>query len=229
MDSIPQKRCSGCKQELPATIEYFYAKQGNPNRLKACCRKCSQARYRKWSNHPYPTDVPKGYKRCTKCKKDLLATPENFRSHKLGKYGLHSTCKECLKQKRLEHREEINQYRKAKRQQDPAYRQQCRARSLNYLARKKAIQGTHSHKQIAEQLKRQNYRCYYAACGFAKFEKKKDGTYIYVVEHTYPIARVAGTDLPVNDISYLVLACPKCNAEKGSKYPWEWPEGGRLL
>jgi len=82
--------------------------------------------------------------------------------------------------------------------------------------------------QIREQLKRQHYRCYYAKCGFAKFQRIK-GKFVYHVEHTFPVSRVAATATPANDIGYLVLACPACNLSKGDKFPWEWPEGGRLL
>jgi 5-methylcytosine-specific restriction endonuclease McrA len=32
-----------------------------------------------------------------------------------------------------------------------------------------------------------------------------------------------------NDISNIVLACPSCNLQKGTRLPHEWPEGGRLL
>ncbi len=98
----------------------------------------------------------------------------------------------------------------------------------NRDARKKSIAGTYTSEQIQEQLKRQHYRCYYAACGHATFEQR-NGKYVYHIDHTFPINRVAGTDIPANDISYLVLACPSCNQSKSDKFPWEWPEGGRLL
>lgn len=114
----------------------------------------------------------------------------------------------------------------------PEYQEQRRPRervnSHNRRARKKSIAGTHTVEQIQEQLKRQRYRCYYAACGHAKFEKRK-GKYVYHIEHTFPISRIAGTNIPANDMSYLVLACPTCNMQKHDKFPWEWPEGGRLL
>ncbi len=102
------------------------------------------------------------------------------------------------------------------------------ARARLRRARKKSVLGTHTAAQIQEQLKRQRYRCYYAACGFSKFPRVK-GKYLYQVEHTFPLSRVAGTDIPANDISYLVLSCDHCNGSKSSKYPWEWPQGGRLL
>jgi hypothetical protein len=110
----------------------------------------------------------------------------------------------------------------------PGWSEYRRARDARRRAREKAVDGIHTSAQIAEQLKRQHYRCYYAKCGFSKF-LKVNGKYQYHVEHTYPLSRVAGTDIPANDMSYLVLSCGSCNDSKGNKYPWEFPEGGRLL
>jgi 5-methylcytosine-specific restriction endonuclease McrA len=104
-------------------------------------------------------------------------------------------------------------------------REQRRIRGRNRRARKRAILGTHTSQQIQELLKRQHCRCYYCS---ARFEKR-NGNYSYHVDHTFPLSRVIGTDIPANDISYLVLACPRCNDSKGTKFPWEWFEGGRLL
>lgn len=95
----------------------------------------------------------------------------------------------------------------------------------NRRIRKQSVSGTHTPAQIKEQLKRQRYRCYYCSVKF----QRMNGQYVYHVEHTFPISRVAGTDIPANDISYIVLACKPCNLSKHDKFPWEWPEGGRLL
>jgi len=116
-------------------------------------------------------------------------------------------------------------YRAAHRAQHAIYQR-------NREIRKKAIAGTHTAAQIEEQLKRQKYRCYYAACGYAKFKRVKENgrwKYLYHVDHTFPLSRVAGTDIPANDMSYLVLACDHCNESKRNRFPWEWPEGNRLL
>jgi CRISPR/Cas system Type II protein with McrA/HNH and RuvC-like nuclease domain len=100
-------------------------------------------------------------------------------------------------------------------------------------AAKLGVAGTYTPAQIQEQLHRQKFRCYYLACGQAKFQRIKQPNgkwkYIFEVDHTFPLSRVAGTDIPANDISYLVLACPKCNRQKQARYPHEWIAGGRLL
>jgi len=80
--------------------------------------------------------------------------------------------------------------------------------------------------QIQYKLKMQHHRCYYAASGHAKFEKK-DGKYIYHLEHTIPLSRTEHN--PKNDANYVVLACPSCNTKKYNKLPHEWEQGGRLL
>ncbi len=95
-------------------------------------------------------------------------------------------------------------------------------------ARQRAIAGTYTAQQIQDKLKAQHYRCYYAACGFSKFEKR-NGKYMYHIDHTFPLSRIAGMDIPGNSIDYLVLTCPTCNMSKNNRFPHEWPEGGRLL
>ncbi|HEX9502823.1 MAG TPA: HNH endonuclease [Patescibacteria group bacterium] len=107
----------------------------------------------------------------------------------------------------------------------PGIRERMYAIGHAYRARKKSIKGTHTPQQIQDQLKRQKHKCYYCQ---KKFNKIK-GQSQYHIEHTFPISRVAGTDIPANSIEYLVLACPTCNTSKGNKFPWEWPQGGRLL
>jgi len=101
-----------------------------------------------------------------------------------------------------------------------------KAHQHNRRAQKKSYGGVYTAQQIREQLKRQRYRCYYAACGFAKFQKV-NGRYIYHIEHTIPLSRASA--LPRNDISHIVLSCSACNLSKGTKLPHEWFDGGRLL
>ncbi len=101
----------------------------------------------------------------------------------------------------------------------------ARAKEHRRRARQRAVPGSHTPEQIQEQLIRQRRKCYYCR---GKFEKRGN-QYVFHIEHTFPLSRVVGTDIPANDIGYLVLACPTCNFKKRDKFPWEWPEGGRLL
>jgi hypothetical protein len=95
-----------------------------------------------------------------------------------------------------------------------------------YIARKKGAKGNLSKEQLLRKLKAQKFRCYYAAWGHAKFERR-NGRYIYHIEHTVPISRT--DEQPRHDMDFIVLACPTCNLSKGAKLPHEWPQGGRLF
>jgi hypothetical protein len=107
----------------------------------------------------------------------------------------------------------------------PGVLERYRIHARNRHARNKAVLGTHSPQQIQSQLKRQRHKCYYCQKHFQKVK----GQYIFHIEHTFPLSRVAGTDIPANSIDYIVLACPTCNLSKGNKFPWEWDLGGRLI
>jgi HNH endonuclease len=87
-------------------------------------------------------------------------------------------------------------------------------------AQKLGAGGSYTHAQIQDQLKRQKYKCYW---NHEKFEKK-DGRYIYHIDHIVPLAK-GGT----NDIDNVVLACPTCNLRKSDKLLHEFPDFGRLL
>src|SRR5947209_2494181 len=123
------------------------------------------------------------------------------------------------------HREEIYKRQRQAHQRNRAlYLDQIRAHTQRRRARLRSIEGTLTVQQIQGKLKSQHYACYYC---FRKFEKRKDRTYIYHLDHTVPISRTDFT--PRNDASYVVLACPHCNQHKSDKLPHEWPEGGRLF
>ncbi len=115
----------------------------------------------------------------------------------------------------------FNEYYKVNSDRYRTYRHTRRSRKMS-------VGGSYTPSQIREQLKRQKYKCYYAACGFSKFKRVK-GKYIYHIDHTFPLSRVAGTGIPANSIEYLVLACPHCNLSKGARFPHEFPAGERLF
>jgi hypothetical protein len=110
-------------------------------------------------------------------------------------------------------------------QRNPANRMKYRAYYLRRRALKRTVLGTHTHQQIQELLNRHHYHCYYCGNELPQI----NGKYVYHIDHTFPLSRVAGTDIPANDISYLVPTCPTCNKKKGNRFPYEFPEGGKLL
>jgi len=161
----------------------------------------------------------------------------------LNEYGkkYYSDHKEELNEKgriyREEHQDEIREWRRTyneehreeKATRDKEYRQTPQGRMVRRAAhhrrraRKKGSGGSYTAAQIQAQLKRQKYRCYYAGCGHAKFEKK-NGKHIFHIDHIVPLSR-GGT----NTIDNIVLSCPTCNMHKHNKLPHEWSTGGRLL
>lgn len=156
----------------------------------------------------------------------------------------HTTHREQQKQYRViynvQHREERLAYYMQRRAQcreelnarHRAYRRTERGRMVHRMqensrrAQKLAVPGTLTPDQIQYKLKAQKYRCYYAMCGHAKFQKV-NGKYIFHLEHTIPLSRPEAG--PRHDVDYVVLSCPSCNLRKNNKLPHEFWEGGRLF
>lgn len=244
----PLKYCPKCEQSYPATLEYFHSDKSTLSGLYGLCKRCK-------NKPPKVNDVPEGYKRCRDCKQIKPATLEHFHPYPRNIGGFRHDCKDCRSKQNKERREQphfkeaeslrgkkyyrenkehVQQreknyretHKEARKAKDERYRKtpngkaSQHGRSNRRRARKKSVLGTHTVHDIQDQYKRQKGKCYYC--------KKKLGDK-YHVDHTFPLSRVAGTDIPANDISYLVLACPTCNQSKGNKFPWEWAEGGRLF
>ncbi len=123
------------------------------------------------------------------------------------------------------HHEEIvnwqKQYVQSHREQ---YRAHQRLSQMKRHVRKRNLEGTLTVQHIQTKLKAQKYACYYC---FRKFERRQDGTYVYHLDHTFPVSRPELA--PRHDVNHTVLACPSCNQRKSDRLPHEWPEGGRLL
>lgn len=262
-----EKQCTKCLKILPATPAYFHKARRGAKGLAAVCKNCI-GKGKNFGKSRITCNEDE--RQCPHCEKVFPKTSEYFGRAKSEKDGLSYWCRNCVRKRYQERKEEKNQKRRQDRKNNlEEYRNKDRARYYknyehikerkrrhyakhrdkrrkannmyriahqaernaymrNRNARKRSIPGTHTIEQIREQLKRQRYRCYYAACGHAKFERR-NGQYIYHVEHTFPVSRVVGTGIPANSMDYLVLACPTCNLSKGDKFPWEWAEGGRLV
>lgn len=215
------KRCSQCMQCKPATADFFVRSNKIKDGWEGRCKGCQHANWR--AKHPLKWETPpEGCKRCGTCHKVYPATTGYFEpSKRKCDKGLRPQCRWCRAKDWEGYNKTHVGYRKLYYKE---HKEQYKTHGENRRARKKAVPGTYTQQQIQEQLKRQHYRCYYAACGYAKF-KKIQGKYVYHIEHTFPISRENAR----NDISHIVLSCPSCNLKKGDKFPWEWPEGGRLL
>ena len=219
---IPEgmKRCAGrCKQLKPANPEFFQRANLRKDGLYPYCKVCSaekrntpEARAAKLSyNRAYYNDQENHDKILTQRRDNYHNDPE-------------------IRQLAIDRnkRPEVKEYQRAYLKEynsSPDAPARKKLYGSTRRTRKKSVSGKHTAQQITALLKRQKHKCYYCAIKFEKHE----GKYVYQVEHTFPLSRVSGTDIPANDISYLVLACPSCNKKKRAKFPWEFPEGGRLF
>ncbi len=84
-------------------------------------------------------------------------------------------------------------------------------------ARKRGAEGSHTLKELADLLKKQNYRCIY--CN-ASIRKKKNRH----VDHIMPL-KLGGS----NDIINIQLLCPTCNMSKKASHPVDYARRIGLL
>jgi 5-methylcytosine-specific restriction endonuclease McrA len=149
---------------------------------------------------------------------------------RIGRAAYQQSHKEQIKEYRRVNAERVRAWKRAayhridpdtRRERSKIWRQahmpQILVLNRNRYARQKSTPGTHTEQEIRDQYKRQHGKCYYCQ-GKVKWEEKH-------VEHTFPLSREGAR----NSIDHLVIACMPCNLSKKDKYPWEWPEGGRLL
>lgn len=90
MDSIPQKRCSKCKEWKPATLEFFNAHKDCRFGVNSVCRRCQSLR-----TTPLPEPAPEGYKKCYSCKE--VKPLSEFYKNRARRDGHHTACKACAK------------------------------------------------------------------------------------------------------------------------------------
>lgn len=246
-DSIPEdkKRCSKCTRVFDATLEFFNRHSQIKSGLNPACKECARAASREYeathaesikeSRNGRKKEKNERQRQYVATHKEEIAQKrkENYQLNKEKilaerKRYVEANKEEVYKQNNIyreEHREELNKHNREYAKTDQG-RVVHRASNHKRKAIKKATPGTLTAEQIQVKLKAQKGRCYYSACGHAKFVKE-NGKYIYHIEHTIPLSR---TELnPRHDPNFTVLACPACNLSKHDKAPWEWNEGGRLF
>lgn len=196
----PEKKCNGtCGRMLPATPEFFHR---NRDGLHTLCKVCRCAQKKEYLTRPEVQKRVKSYRKFYGNVYDAA-------------YNQAYNQRPEIKQRRLNYDRAYN-LRPENRIRRQSYRNK-------HEARKKALLGSITSEQIQQKLKAQKCTCYYC---FTKFEKR-NGRYIFHLEHTIPISRTECN--PHHDINYVVLSCPTCNRKKRDKLPHEWPEGGRLF
>lgn len=241
MDIVPPKRCARCKQEKPATLEYFGKHAKTRDRLNSWCRTCVNSYYReKQGKSPRQKQIEHelltGTRRCSHCKEYYPATREYFGANPENRYGLQSWCLTCCNEratkywrdnpdvrhrhkitsrelnKKPEVRQHTNKRGRERYAKNPR-RAEHNARSHKRRALKMGAEGSHTAADIETQYRAQKGLCWH--CG-----KELNGK--YEVDHLIPLDK-GGTNWPNN----LFCSCRECNRSKGAKYTYEW--NGRLF
>lgn len=256
--NTPLKRCVGqCKHFLPATPDFFSRNKSSKDKLQPMCKACTKE-YKKLHYQTHKDEISRQHKvyRDTH-KEEIKEHRKRYRRDNIDKIKQRDIdrreyLREYNRRYSQEHREYFREWNRNHRRPAPytekrrawckqyqathkehyrdwrrQYNQTERGKAANLASihnrrsRKLAITGSYTPQQVREQYDRQKGKCYYC------HHKVQWGK--HELEHTFPLSRVVGTDIPANDISYLVITCKPCNRSKGNKFPWEWFEGGRLL
>lgn len=139
MDSIPQKRCTKCGNEYPATAEYFKADKRNRSGLHSWCRECERVSSTRWNDeHPE-------------------------RMYENNKNWKHNNPDKVLKSKgnyRRKHTEQIRESYRKQRDENP---DRFRSYRHNRNARKRGLPNIFTTADWDRALEYWGHRC--AACG----------------------------------------------------------------
>jgi 5-methylcytosine-specific restriction endonuclease McrA len=210
MNDVPMKRCPRCKEEFPATTDYFHGHTAKKDHLCSYCKTCSNAinvnnRVLKKAGQMKPKPVrTKEYwqeynrQRYQAKREDIQVVQQQYKSLYPDRVKL-TKARYAQSVRGKERRNvNINRYRKT----ELGRIRQVTA-NRNRRAKIKAAPGKHTVADIQAQHERQKGKCFYC--------KKKLGTgkYAYHVDHVIPLAK-GGT----NDPSNLVITCPACNLHK---------------
>lgn len=178
------KRCTGCLNEFPATIEYFHRNAKRRDGLQPRCKQCLGKPF--GIHRQYSLINPKeGHRVCTKCKKEFPETSEHFYNSSKGLRGLSRICKACKHDIDLgyvnEHRDKVLEGKRKHgkmygKRADVRARRRERAKQIyaanpikgrlktqKRIARRKSLPDTLTKKQWGNALNYFNHSC--AICG----------------------------------------------------------------
>jgi len=133
---IPQKQCTACLKEFPATTKYFYTHKSKDTLRSQCKKCCNQTSKQNYQDH----------------KEEI-----NNRHREYQRTHLAEANERAKKHARL-HREEKKAYDRYYQQ---THREVTRAAWRNRHARKLNNGGFHTVADIAKQYKNQRGKCYY--------------------------------------------------------------------
>jgi hypothetical protein len=166
------KKCTKCKDEFPATREFFHKHINGKYGVTSRCKECLKLDYResykkqKLKTHNYKS----GKKRCTNCKEEFPATLEFFTKKVNGKYGLTSKCKKCnnsyLKQNYQKHRdkrlEQKKEYHKNNREKLKQKNKKWYHENKEYVLEQRKIYAESNKDVIRERQRKYMINKYYS-------------------------------------------------------------------
>lgn len=187
--------CGKCRQELPATTEFFSPRHDRPVGLNAWCKACHAV----YAHASYVAN--------------LEARREQNRQYRLEHREERAAAARAWREANREHVEEYSKAVKERvnatsRAWQEAHPEERAAAARNYRARKNQNGGTHTAADVRRQLKQQRGKCFWCK---TKVNDK------YHVDHVVPLSK-GGSNGPEN----LVVACPGCNMSKGHRHPMDF-------
>jgi 5-methylcytosine-specific restriction endonuclease McrA len=222
------KTCSKCKQEKPATTEFFRVDNRVRSGLEASCKACGSAyAHAKWiadveASRAYSRENHRRNKEqeSARSKVRYVENREKILAHKKEWYEANRERENAVSRAwKAAHPEQVKAnyraWREAHKEERSAFMKRWvkehpelnSAYARNHHARKKGNGGSHTAEDIQAQLLRQKGKCFWC-------KKKVDK---YHVDHVIPLSK-GGSNGPEN----LVIACPFCNLSKKDKHPMEF-------
>lgn len=223
----PQKRCTKCNLDYPATREYFYASNTSPDGLRPDCKDCKRATTRARTATDAGRATQRAYRERNREKIRSWKREAYSRNHEhilaityLWRQQHPERHKEAKKRHYRKWRANdanraLDNLRKRQYSKTPRGKMMRRAKDQRRASIKRAAEGTYTSADIRALWERQQGKCHY--CGVAVGD-------VYHVDHVVPLSR-GGNNLLEN----LVIACPSCNLSKSDKLPHEWRNGDNPL
>lgn len=202
---IPLKRCKVCQLEFPATDEYFYRPKAT-QKLRNHCRACVAKRKKQYHMDHIEQAHESHREYATKNAEQRREYQKRWRAENAEKQ------REYKRQYYLSNRESTLE-RAAKYQKNNP--DMVRARKNRRRGRELGASGSHTKEDLRLLFTSNKGVCWW--CGKAIGNGQK-----WHADHIIPLAR-GGSNAADN----LCIACPSCNASKGSKLPHEW--NGRMF
>jgi 5-methylcytosine-specific restriction endonuclease McrA len=211
----PLKTCTKCKQEFPATLEYFHSDKSRPDGLRYWCKPCVNERTNERRAAPDQREKRNQRERDKYASNpELRATKNRRRRERMLEPGMREFNKQRMRiylsnpENKIKHKQSIRRWKQSERGKASARDSFQRRR-----ARLKNAEGFYTADDIELQYRAQKGKCWH--CG-----KPLNGK--YHIDHLIPLDR-GGSNWPNN----LVCSCEHCNTSKGTRFCQEW--NGRLF